>query len=300
MINPFTIGIAQSIAELPAFSGIWFRAIIFVVVYVIFAFFLVRYARRIERDPLKSLVHVEDSAERAKYASFDVKNMQELTPRMRRATIFLIVCLVAIMAMPFVGALVPGLGELTLPIVGLLFVIGGIGSGFISGMSAKSIGQAMWEGLSGIAPGIPLILMAASIKYIAFTGGIMDTILHAAAEALSGVSPMAGTYIIYVVALVLEIFVASGSAKAFLLMPIILPIADMIGVTRQVAVTAYCLGDGFANMAYPTNAMLLISLGLTAVSYPKWLRWTAALWVQIIVVSLIFLAVAVSINYGPF
>ena len=145
-----------------------------------------------------------------------------------------------------------------------------------------------------------MILMAASIKYIAFTGGIMDTILHAAAEALAGVSPMAGTYIIYVVALVLEIFVASGSAKAFLLMPIILPIADMIGVTRQVAVTAYCLGDGFANMAYPTNAMLLIALGLTAVSYPKWLRWTAALWVQIIVVSLIFLAVAVSINYGPF
>jgi uncharacterized ion transporter superfamily protein YfcC len=83
-------------------------------------------------------------------------------------------------------------------------------------------------------------------------------------------------------------------------MPIILQIADLIGVTRQVAVTAYCLGDGFANMAYPTNAMLLISLGLTAVGYPKWLRWTAPLWGVIILASLVFLVIAVSINYGPF
>ncbi len=300
IINPFTIGVAQRIAQLPGFSGAWFRIIIFVTVYAVFALFLVRYARRIERDPLKSLVHAEDAGERAKYAGFDVAAMRELTPRLRAATIFLAACLVCIMAMPFIGSLVPGLGELTLPVVGLLFVIGGVGSGFISGMRGGQVGKAMWEGLTGIAPGIPLILMAASIKYIAFTGGIMDTILHAAAGIFSGVSPLAGTYLIYVVALVLEVFISSGSAKAFLLMPIILPIADLIGVTRQVAVTAYCLGDGFANMAYPTNAMLLISLGLTVVSYPKWIRWTAALWGQIVALSLVFLAIAVAINYGPF
>lgn len=300
VINPFTIGVAQSIAGLPAFSGAWFRAIIFAVVYTIFAVFLVRYARRIERDPLKSLVHQEDARERAKYAGFDVATMQELTPRLRAATIFLAVCLVCIMAMPFIGSVAPGLSDLTLPIVGLLFVTGGVGAGFIAGMGAGNVGKAMLEGLAGIAPGIPLILMAASIKYIAHTGGIMDTILHSAAQTFSGVSPLGGTFLIYVVALVLEVFISSGSAKAFLLMPIILPIADLVGVTRQVAVTAYCLGDGFANMAYPTNAMLLISLGLTAVGYPKWIRWTAALWAQVILVSLIFLAIAVGIHYGPF
>lgn len=300
IINPFTIGVAQRIAELPGFSGAWFRVIIFAVVYALFALFLMRYARRIERDPLQSLVHAEDAAERAKYAAFNLASMRELTPRLRRATIFLAVCLVGIMAMPFVGSLVPGLGEVTLPIVGLLFVIGGVGSGFISGMRGGQVGKAMWEGLMGIAPGIPLILMAASIKYIASTGGILDTILHTAAGVFSGVTPLGGAYLIYVVALVLEVFVSSGSAKAFLLMPIILPIADLIGVTRQVAVTAYCLGDGFANMAYPTNAMLLISLGLTVVSYPKWIRWTARLWGQVVVVSLIFLAIGVGINYGPF
>lgn len=300
VINPFTIGVAQRIADLPGFSGSGFRVIIFVVVYAIFALFLVRYARRIERDPLQSLVHAEDAGEREKYASFDVATMRALTPRQRAATRFLAACLVCIMAVPFIGAAVPALGDLALPIVGLLFVIGGVGSGFISGMGGRNVGRAIVDGLAGIAPGVPLILIAASIKYIAFTGGIMDTILHAAAGAFAGVSPLGGTYLIYVVALVLEVFIASGSAKALLLMPIILPIADLIGVTRQVAVTAYCLGDGFANMAYPTNAMLLISLGLTAVSYPKWIRWTAILWAQIIVASLIFLAIAVAIRYGPF
>jgi uncharacterized ion transporter superfamily protein YfcC len=84
------------------------------------------------------------------------------------------------------------------------------------------------------------------------------------------------------------------------MMPILLPLADLIGVTRQVAVTAYCFGDGFSNLAYPTNPVLLICLGLTVVSYPKWLKWTAPLWVAIILATLAFLGLGVAIHYGPF
>ena len=91
-----------------------------------------------------------------------------------------------------------------------------------------------------------------------------------------------------------------GSAKAFLMMPILLPLADLVGVTRQITVTAYCFGDGFSNMVYPTNPVLLIALGLTVVSYPKWLRWTLPLWGVIVVITLIFLAIGVLIGYGPF
>jgi uncharacterized ion transporter superfamily protein YfcC len=105
---------------------------------------------------------------------------------------------------------------------------------------------------------------------------------------------------VYVLALVIEFFVASGSAKAFLLMPILLPIADLVGVTRQVAVTAYCFGDGFSNMAYPTNPVLLISLGLTVVGYPRWLKWSLKLWVWVLLISVAFLALAVAVGYGPF
>jgi Mg2+/citrate symporter len=105
---------------------------------------------------------------------------------------------------------------------------------------------------------------------------------------------------VYALALGIEFFIASGSAKAFLMMPIILPLADLIGVTRQTAVLAYIFGDGFSNLAYPTNPVLLICLGLTVVSYPKWLRWTAKLWLWVILATVVFLGIAVAINYGPF
>ena len=132
------------------------------------------------------------------------------------------------------------------------------------------------------------------------SGGITDTILHAAAQPLTNVSPFVGALVVYLLALGIEFFIASGSAKAFLMMPIVLPLADIIGVTRQTAVLAYCFGDGFSNLAYPTNPVLLICLGLTVVSYPKWLRWTAKLWLWVVLATAALLGVAVLIGYGPF
>ena len=79
-----------------------------------------------------------------------------------------------------------------------------------------------------------------------------------------------------------------------------MPLADLVGVTRQIAVSAYTFGDGFSNMVYPTNAALLITLSLTVIPYPKWLRWILKLWVMIIPVTIVFLAIAVAMNYGPF
>ena len=167
-------------------------------------------------------------------------------------------------------------------------------------MPYRQVWKAAWQGLVGIAPSIPLILMASSVKHIVSQGAIMDTLLYRSSAAFTSASPLTATLLISALALMLEFFITSGSAKAFLLMPILLPLADLVGVTRQVAITAYCFGDGFTNMAYPTNAMLLISLSLTAVSYPKWLRWTLPLWGVITLISILFLAFALAIHYGPF
>ena len=128
----------------------------------------------------------------------------------------------------------------------------------------------------------------------------MDTILFKATGLLSGGSPLTTTLLIFLVALVMEIFISSGSAKAFLLIPILVPLADLVGVTRQITVLAYCFGDGFSNMAYPTNAVLLISLGLANVSYGKWIKFTWKLWVGVAVLVLFFLWLAVTIHFGPF
>ncbi|MFN2270331.1 MAG: AbgT family transporter [Anaerolineae bacterium] len=185
-------------------------------------------------------------------------------------------------------------------LVGLLFLIGGIGAGLIAGARRKAVLKATWEGVTGIAPGIPLILMAASIKHIVAQGGIMDTVLHSASGAFSQTSPFLAALTVYGLALLIEFFVASGSAKAFLLMPILLPLADLVGVTRQVTVTAYCFGDGFSNLAYPTNPVLLICLGLTTVSYAKWLKWSLKLWFWVLLITIAFLGLAVAVGFGPF
>jgi uncharacterized ion transporter superfamily protein YfcC len=298
--NPFTLGVAQRLAGLPLFSGAWFRILIFIAVYAVFAVFITRYARQVERDPRSSPVYAEDQAARSKYTRAGAAGLPAASPPRRRAVIwflaFLALILLALLASPFI----PLISDLALPLVGLLFLIGGLGAGLLSGSAPRAVWRALGQGLSGIAPGIILILMAVSIKHIVVSGGVLDTILEAAARPFAGASPFLALIAIYLLALLIEFFIGSGSAKAFLMMPVLLPLADLVGVTRQLAVTAYCFGDGFSNLAYPTNPVLLIVLGLTVVSFPKWLRWTLRLWVWIGLVTLAFLGIGTLIGYGPF
>ena len=151
-----------------------------------------------------------------------------------------------------------------------------------------------------MAPGIPLLLMAASIKHIVTSGQVMDTILNSAAGGLQNASPLTAVLIIFVLALLIEFFIGSAGAKAVLMMPILLPLADLVGVTRQLTVLAYCFGDGFSNMAYPTNPVLLITLGLASVGFGKWMRFTWKLWLLVIPVIVFFLWLGNLIQYGPF
>jgi uncharacterized ion transporter superfamily protein YfcC len=299
VFNPFTIGIAHQLSGLPLYSGAGPRVALFVVVYAILAAFLTLYARKIDRAPQASPVFAEDQAGKARFGSFTLDNSLESDPRMRRAAIFLGAFFALILAVLVALPVLPFLRDIALPLTGLLFVIGGIGAGLMCG-EGKNAWKAARDGFLGIAPAIPLLMMAASVKYIIASGGILDTILHWANSAFTGTSLFAAALMIYALTLVLELFITSGSAKAFLLIPILMPLADLVGVNRQIAVSAYTFGDGFSNMAYPTNAALLITLSLTVISYPKWLRWVLGLWVWIILVTVIFLAIAVAINYGPF
>ena len=297
IFNPFTIGVSQKLAGLPLFSGALPRLVLFVFVYGILCAFLTAYARKIDRHPEASPVFKEDQAERAKYGAFQA--IADNDPRMKRAIIFLAVFFALILAVLVASPFISFLSDYALPLTGLLFVIGGIGGGLISG-AGRNAWKAAGEGFVGIAPAIPLLMMAASVKYIIVAGGIQDTILHSASTAFTGTSPFVAALMIYGLTLVMELFIASGSAKALLLIPIITPLADLVGVTRQVAVSAYCFGDGFSNLAYPTNAALLITLSLTVVPYSKWIKWVLSLWLWIIVATVIFLGIAVAFHYGPF
>ncbi|NLY32566.1 MAG: YfcC family protein [Firmicutes bacterium] len=278
LTNPFTIGVAQRLAELPAFSGIGFRAIVFVLIYIILVVFLVRHAKKVEKNPEASLVLNVDSAKRGSLGWFTF-------------------CLLGVIAVIVAAPLIPELSDYTMPLVALLFFVGAIGAGLLSG---KGVLRAFGKGVLGILPGMFLIMMAMSVKFIISQGGVMDTLLFYAAGAISRTSPAGAAILTYIVVLVLEFYIGSATAKAFLVMPILAPLADLVGITRQVSVLAFAFGDGFTNVLYPTNPMLLIALGLTVVSYPKWLRWTIGLQLVVTVLSVLLLLAAVAINLGPF
>jgi uncharacterized ion transporter superfamily protein YfcC len=297
--NPFTIGVAQKLAGLPLFSGALLRVPVFIVFYLVLAWFLLRYARRIDRDPTASLVYKEATASAEKYKHLDL-TAGAANPRVGKAGLVFGLFILFILVVLFAGPFVPFLADYTLPLVGVLFFIGGLVAGLVSGAGGRLIGKALKEGILGLAPGIPLILMAASTKHIVSNGKVIDTILFKTTSLLEGTSPVGAVMIIFVLALLVEFFVASSGAKAVLMMPILLPLADLVGVTRQLTVSAYSFGDGFTNLAYPTNAVLLISLGLASISYGKWMRFTAKLWLVIFPLVALFLWLGTLINFGPF
>jgi uncharacterized ion transporter superfamily protein YfcC len=299
VFNFFTIGTAQRLAGLPLFSGWGPRVILFIIVYFILGAFLVRYAKRVERKPESSPVFKEDQVERIKFGVFKLDSTSANNPRMKHASIFMGSCFVLILVAVMTFSWIESLNDLAMPLSGLLFVIGGIGAALIAGVG-RGAWKAVRDGFIGIAPAIPLLMMAASVKHIIASGGILDTILHWAANIFTGTSPFISALIIYGMTLVLELFVTSGSAKALLVIPILMPLADLVGVSRQIAVSAYCFGDGFSNLVYPTNALLLITLSLTVVPYAKWVKWLLILWLWVFLATVAFLAIAVLINYGPF
>lgn len=293
--NPFSIGVAQGIAGLPLFSGAGFRAMVFVVIYGIVASFVIHHARRVERGGVPAWP--EEKAARARYSQ-SAGAAQSATPR--RAILWAACCLGAMLVIVVLGPLVPALRTYSLPLIGLAFVAAGIGSGLLAGMGVRRTLRTLASGVAGMAPGVILILMAMSVKLIVSEAGIMDTILHTAASGIARTSPSIASLLLYGVTLGMNFLIGSASAKAFLMMPLLAPLADLVGLTRQVAVTAFCFGDGFSNLIYPTNAVLLIGLSLTSVSYPRWFRWTILLQLLVLAVTVAFLLLAVSIPLGPF
>jgi uncharacterized ion transporter superfamily protein YfcC len=303
--NPFTVGVAQTIAGLPLFSGAGLRSIFFLVTYAVVFAFVALYARRVEKDPTRSLCAAEDrAAKERRGAAVAAEIDPRKAPGMRRATAWLAswmgFSLLFILAVVTLRNAAPALSTYAFPAVGVLFLVAGVGAGLMAGMGGRGTLSAFLVGLRNILPAIVLILMAMSIKQIIVQGGIMDTILKVASGAISGAPKYLAVFLVYIATLVLEFFIGSASAKAFLMMPILAPLADLVGITRQTTVLAYDIGDGFANMFYPSNALLLIALGLTVVGYPKWIRWTLPLQGIMFLVSMAFLAISVAINWGPF
>jgi len=164
-------------------------------------------------------------------------------------------------------------------------------------MGVRRIAASFTAGIGGVAPGIVLILLASGIRHILYLSEVTDTILYLAARRITGTGPYQAALLVYALVLGLNFFVSSGSAKAFMIIPIISPLADMVGLSRQTAVLAYMFGDGFSNIIYPTNALLLICLAVTGISYGTWFRWIWKIELLLLVLTASVLLAAVRFGY---
>lgn len=256
--NPFTVGVAQKLAGLAMFSGMWYRFVAFVLIYLLLLGFIRLHARKIER-PI---------SEESSSGSFSSDSQMD-----KALGVFVGVLGLGILLIVS-SVFITSLQDYTMIIVALMFLIAGISSSLLAGIGGKGLGTTFWNGLVSIFPAVFMILMAASIKYTLEEAHILDTLLHNAVNIASTMPTAVVIIFIYLVVLVMNFFISSGSAKAFLLMPLIVPIAQIFGIPAQLCVMAYAFGDGFSNVFYPTNPVLLISCGLANVSYTKWAKWT--------------------------
>lgn len=306
VVNPFTVGIAQNLIGLPMFSGIELRLLTFVLAYVILMAFVFTYARRIEKKPQRSPVYLEDTH---KKHGFDFANAEFVYDAGKSKALkwfagwMLAVVFVAVMSIFIQPHYIPALGDFSLAdyvlyITVAIYVVAGIGACVMCGLKGKALLSKLGKGLLTLLPAVAMILIASGVRYIMESGNVMDTILYKVICACEGQSPAVIILLVYLVIFIFEMFIPSGSAKAFLLMPMIGAMCSQLGVDGQVAVLAFAFGDGFSNVLLPTNAGLLLILGMTTVNYPKWLRWSGKIQFTLLLATVGVLMLAQYVVYA--
>jgi uncharacterized ion transporter superfamily protein YfcC len=329
VMNPFTVGIAQTIAGLPIFSGVSIRIVSFILVYAYLMTFLLLNARRCERKAAKAqaagagegaggkdaeaadkdeaepgagsasaLISTPVSAPTSSLAPHELDG-EDGDSRMAKALkafiIILVTGIAAIIACSVVP--VPGLSDLVFPVTALTFLLCGLVAPPLSGCGARQLGSWFVSGVKAIAPGALLVLMASSINFMLTEGKVLDTIIYYAGDYLADKPGWLALLGIYLLVLILEFAVASGSAKAFLLMPLLAPLVDLIDLPRQLTVVAYAFGDGFTNVFYPTNPALLIALSICGLSYGQWIRRTWPFLLGLLILTSAILVTGLAVGY---
>ena len=279
VFNPFSVGVAQKLSGLTMFSGFWLRLVAFVLIYVLLLVFVRSHAKKVERP-------VGESAEEFVY---DKKMSLALTV----FAVLLGTGIVVIMSSVFITAL----QDYTMIIVAVMFLVAGVTATLMSGMKFGNMAKAFAGGVVAILPAVIMILMAASIKYILEEAHVLDTILHAAIGAAALLPKWTIILFIYLITLIMNFFVASGSAKAFMVIPLIVPLAGVFGISPQLCVMAYAFGDGFSNVFYPTNAALLLGLNLGGISYGKWVKWSYKFQLSNLILTSLILLFGMYVGY---
>ena len=286
LINPFTVLVAQDIAGLRPGSGLGYRAIISVPFLAVGFHHVWAYAKRVQINPKNSFVYGIDAASAPEPQDY---------PPMTARRIAVLLATVAVLL-----GLVAGIffAQWYLTELGAMFLGLAIAVGIISGIGLDNTAVVFGKGAAELTGTALLIGFARAIAMLLEDGGILHTIV----DSLSGPLASAGAEFAAVGMLfiqsILNFFIPSGSGQAFVTMPLMAPIGDLVGVTRQVSVLAFQFGDGLMNMIVPTNPVLMGILGLAGIPYNKWFRFIMPLLLKLLVLCAVSLIVAVWIGYA--
>jgi uncharacterized ion transporter superfamily protein YfcC len=280
-LNPFTVGIAQGIAEVPMYSGLEYRMVIWVISTASMITFVMLHASRVRKDPQRSPVYDLDQ-ERKHSMHLDLNGDARFSLRQKLvlgAFLFSFVLLVY-------GILKY---EWFITEIGGLFFGLGIACGLFGGLSLDEMTESFKEGARDMM-GVALIIgCARALLVVATDGRILDTLLYSLASIISDLHPIMAAQVMFITHGIINFFVHSGSGQAALTMPVMAPLADIVGVSRQTAVLAFQFGDGWINPILPTSGVTMGVLGLAGISWDRWIRWMLPAQVYFFVLALLLL-----------
>ena len=286
-MNPFTVGVAQAIAEVPAMSGMGFRILCHICMIAVASFFIIRYALKVQADPTKSLVYGDET--NITMSEEDVKNA-----RFSMREILVLLILAAGIAVIVYGCKVYGwyFAELS-----AVFMIMGILSAIVMGGGLSSISKQFEQGFTNVAMACMLIGLARGILMVLQAGSIIDTVVYYMSLPLSYLPAALSAVAMLVLQTVLNFLIPSGSGQAATSMPIMAPLADLLGLNRDVAVLAFQFGDGLSNIVWPTGFAAIMA-GLAGVKVEKWWKFIVPVFLGLFVTQALLMVLAVAIGLG--
>ncbi len=284
MINPFTVGIAQSIAEVPLFSGWGYRTLIYLLVLFTGILYVMHYAKKVKAHPEKSLLY-DVNVEERRTMSDDVLDTKFDSFKKRHAVILVILAATIIINVYGIFKFGWFLTQMSAN-----FLIMGIVVGIIGGLGVNGTFDALLEGMKDILFGAMIVGFAKAIVVVLTSGKIIDTIVFHMTDFIDHLPAAFSVVAMFLTQLILNFFIPSGSGQAMTTMPIMVPISDLLGINRQVAVMAFQYGDAISNNIIPTSASLMGLLAVAGIPYNKWLKFVwriSAIWVLICLGGLI-------------
>ncbi len=289
LLNPFNVGIAQSIAEVPLFSGLWLRAMILVCLLIATSWYLLRYARRVKGDLSNSIISELEAEDRAE-THFHLDNLSDL-----KGAHYLVL---ATMILGF-GIIIWGVSKegWWIEELATAFLTMGIIGGICARFSANKIAQEFVIGAKSIVYGALIVGIARAVMIVMQDANIIDTVVKGLSDSISSLPSTISALGMYGVQVIINTFITSGSGQAATTMPIMVPLGDLLGVTRQTTVLAFQLGDGFTNSILPTSSALMGVLAVSKIPYEKWLKFMFPLLGIWVAIGAVFIVTATVIGY---